>query len=202
MEEMGLQAIQPKSFRPQTTESKHTLGYSPNLFETSPFPTAPNQIWFGDITYIPLKIGGFLYLALLLDFYSRRIVGWALEDFLKEPLVLKVLRQAIKERQPGPGLLHHTDRGGQYAGCAYRAVLSRADMIQSMSSAGNCYDNRFVESCFGTVKRELERRRYEAFETARREIGGYIRYYNVRRRHSSLGYLTPTDFENKHSRRP
>ena len=99
MKEMGLQAIQPKSFRPQTTQSKHTLGYSPNLFETAPFPTAPNQIWFGDITYIPLKIGGFLYLALLLDFYSRRVVGWALEDFLKELLVLKaLLPKAIKER--------------------------------------------------------------------------------------------------------
>lgn len=200
MREMGLEAIQPKSFRPRTTDSRHRLGYSPNLLSASPQPCDVNRAWVGDITYMPLNGKGFLYLALLMDLYSRRIVGWEMQANMKEPLVLAALRFAIAGRQPGVDLIHHTDRGGQYAGSRYRRVLERARMRQSMSRAGNCYDNAFMESCFGTIKRELEMERYESEAVARKEIFGYIRYYNTRRRHSSLGYLTPEEFEDiKHA---
>jgi transposase InsO family protein len=195
MREMGLEAIQPKSFRPQTTDSRHRLGYSPNLLLNGPPPRAVDRVWVGDITYVPLVENGFLYLALLMDLYSRRIVGWELGANMKESLVLSALCFAIAGRQPGADLIHHTDRGGQYAGAEYRRVLERARMLQSMSRADDCYDNAFMESCFGTIKRELEMDPYESEAVARKEIFGYIRYYNTRRRHSSLGYLTPTEFE-------
>lgn len=120
----------------------------------------------------------FLYLAMLLDLYSRRIVGWELRDHMKEPLVLAALRSAIASRGPGANLIHHTDRGGQYAGKKYRRVLQRAEMLQSMSRADSCYDNAFMESCFGTIKTELEMECYENEPVARKEIGQYIRYYN------------------------
>jgi len=195
MREMELVAIQPKSFRPRTTDSRHRLGYSPNLLLDRQTPCGVNRVWVGDITYVPLSGNGFLYLAMLMDLYSRRIVGRELQANMKEPLVLATLRSAIAFRQPGVELIHHTDRGGQYAGNEYRRVLERARMRQSMSRADNCYDNAFMESCFGTVKRELEMERYENEPIARKEIFGYIRYYNTRRRHSALGYMTPEEFE-------
>ena len=193
--EMELKAIQPKSYRPRTTDSRHRLGYSPNLLLASPPPSGINQIWVGDITYIPVESGDFLYLAMLLDLYSRRIVGWELRDHMKESLVLAALRSAIALRGPDADLIHHTDRGGQYAGKRYRRVLQRAEMRQSMSRADTCYDNAFMESCFGTIKTELEMECYENESAARTEIGGYIRYYNTRRRHSALDYQTPEEFE-------
>lgn len=199
MREMGLRAIQPKSFRPRTTDSRHRLGYSPNLLLTSPRPTRINQIWIGDITYIPLENATFVYLAMLLDLYSRRIVSWELRDHMKETLVLAALRGAIRSRQPGVGLMHHTDRGGQYAGKEYRRVLQRAEIRQSMSRADSCYDNAFMESCFGTIKTELEMECYKDETAARREIGTYVTYYNTRRRHSGLGYLTPEQYERQAS---
>jgi transposase InsO family protein len=195
MREMGLRAIQPRSFRPRTTDSRHGLGFSRNLLLESPPPNGLNQVWVGDITYVPLCGGGFLYLALLMDLYSRRIVGWELRADMTEALVLAALRSAIALRRPGPGLIHHTDRGGQYAGRQYRQVLQRARMRQSMSRAKSVYDNAFQESCFGTIKTELEMECYDHGLAARREIGRYIGYYNTRRRHSSLGYLTPEEFE-------
>ena len=162
----------------------------------SPPPSRINQVvWVGDISYVPLQGDGFVYLALLMDLYSRRIVAWELRGHLKESLVLAALRSAIKRRQPDIELIHHTDRGGQYAGRAYRRVLARARMRQSMSRAGNVYNNAFMESCFGTIKTELEMAPYASESAARKEIGRYITYYNTRRRHSSLGYLTPEQFE-------
>jgi len=195
LREMGLKAIQPKSFRPRTTDSRHRLGYSPNLLLTSAPPSGINQVWVGDISYIPLENSTFLYLAMLMDLYSRRIVSWELRDHMKESLVLAALHSAIRFRRPGAGLIHHTDRGGQYAGNEYRRVLQRAGMRQSMNRADSCYDNAFTESCFGTIKTELEMECYEREAVARREIGQYIRYYNTRRRHSALGYLSPEQFE-------
>jgi transposase InsO family protein len=197
LREMGLKAIQPKSFQPRTTDSRHSLGFSPNLLLKCPPPDGINQIWVGDISYVPLRAGDFLYLAVLMDLYSRRIVSWELRDHMKEALVLAALCEAIALRAPRAGLIHHTDRGGQYAGKEYRRVLERAEICQSMSRADSCYDNAFMESCFGTIKTELEMDRYENERVARSEIGRYIRYYNLRRRHSSLDYLTPEEFETR-----
>jgi transposase InsO family protein len=195
MEEMGLVAIQPRSFKPRTTDSRHALGYSPNLLIDAVPPDRINQLWVGDITYVPILDGDFLYLAMLMDRYSRRIAGWDLQDHMRESLVLGALRAAIAVRRPRPGLIHHSDRGGQYAGAEYRQMLARAGMPQSMSRADNCYDNAFMESCFGTLKTELEMKPYSHADVARTEIPEYIRYYNTRRRHSALDYLTPEAYE-------
>lgn len=197
MKTLGLQAIQPKSFKPRTTESRHALGYSPNLLASAPPPYAVNQVWIGDISYVPLRYGRFAYLAMLMDLFSRRILAWDLQMHMAEPLVLAALLQAIESRQPPPGVIHHTDRGGQYAGAEYRNVLRRADFRQSMSRAGNCYDNAFMESCYGTVKTELELTEYDNINEARREIASYVAYYNLERRHSQLKYLSPSAFEDK-----
>ncbi len=191
----GLKAIQPKSFKPRTTESRHRLGYSPNLLLELEEIDGVNQLWVGDITYIPLQGGKFSYLAMLMDRFSRRIVGWQLGRDMTEQLVLDALKKAIRSRRPAPNLVHHTDRGGQYAGAEYRQVLRRAAMRQSMSRADNCYDNAFIESCFGTFKTELEMTEYENHQAALREIKTYIAYYNLDRKHSALGYLTPAQFE-------
>jgi transposase InsO family protein len=191
----GLKAIQPKSFKPRTTESKHTLGYNPNLLLDLEEPEGTNQLWVGDITYVPIVGNQFLYLAMLMDRYSRRIVGWKLSDDMTDSLVIAVVRQGIQERQPKAALIHHTDRGGQYASTRYRDILRRADMQQSMSRAGDCYDNAFMESCFGTIKMELEMTEYENKQTALKEIRAFIAYYNTQRKHSSIGYLAPSQFE-------
>lgn len=191
----GLRAIQPRSFVPKTTQGRHALGYSPNLVLDRDDPVRVNEIWVGDITYLPLRGGGFCYLAGLMDRFSRDIVAWSIESSMTESLVLAVLRQAIRGRQPGEGLIHHSDRGGQYAGTEYRRVLSRAGVRQSMSRADNCYDNAFMESCWGTFKRELETSEYESVATARTTVAEYVRYYRYERKHSSLGYLTPKQFE-------
>jgi putative transposase len=195
----GFRAIQPKSYRPRTTQSRHRLGYNQNLLSGREAPWCINEVWVGDITYIPLSgrrgPGRFGYLALLMDLWSRRIVGWEYGSTMDEELVLGALRRAIRERQPPAGLIHHTDRGGQYAGKRYREVLRRAGMRQSMSAAESCYDNAFMESCFGTVKTELELVEYANSPEAVRELSEYIRYYNVERRHSSLGYVSPAEYE-------
>lgn len=197
----GLRAIQPKSFAPKTTESRHRLGYNQNLLTGRVAPEKINEVWVGDITYIPLGTrtsgGRFGYLALLMDLCSRKIVGWEYGSSMTEDLVLGALRRAIRKRQPGAGLIHHTDRGGQYASKRYRDVLRRSGMRQSMNAAENCYDNAFMESCFGTVKTELELVEYASGPEAVRELTSYIRYYNADRRHSSLGYVSPTEFEHQ-----
>jgi len=195
MKKEGLRAIQPKSFVPKTTDSRHLLGYSPNLILDTPDPSGINQLWVGDITYVPLRDGDFGYLASLMDRYSRDIVGWELAETMTDELTLAALRMAIRERQPPALLVHHTDRGGQYASHRYRAVLRRAGMRQSMSRAGNVYDNAFMESCFGTIKTELEMTEYDNCEEARQAIAEYIAYYRTERRHSALGYLSPLQFQ-------
>jgi putative transposase len=201
LKNQGLRAIQPKSFVPKTTESRHTLGYSPNLLLEAAEPTHVDELWVGDITYLPLRRGGFCYLAGLMDRYSRNIVGWRLDDSMTESLVLRVLQQAIRSRQPKAGLVHHTDRGGQYAGNQYRGTLRRAGMRQSMSRADNCYDNAFVESCWCSFKRELEMTEYESVAMAKSTIAEYVRYYRFDRKHSSIGYLIPHQFETRTSTR-
>jgi len=197
MHEMKLVAIQPRAFKPRTTDSRHTLGYNDNLLLNTTPPNQVNQLWVGDITYIPLVGRRFLYLAVLMDRYSRRIVGWKLQDHMREPLVLAALRAAVAARQPKPGLIHHTDRGGQYAGIQYRKLLDRAGMQQSMSRAADCYDNAFMESCFGSLKTELDMKPYQNWRVAQKEVTHYIRYYNTRRRHSGIGYMSPAAFEDR-----
>jgi len=205
LKNQGLHAIQPKSFRPRTTESRHRLGYNENLLKDRKASLKVNEVWVGDITYIALATrtssGRFGYLALLMDLFSRRIVGWDYGVTMDDGLVLGALRRAIRERQPGAGLIHHTDRGGQYASRKYRDVLRRAEISQSMSAAGNCYDNAFMESCFGTIKHELELVEYANSAEALRELTSYLRYYNADRLHSSLGYVSPAQFETQQAPR-
>ena len=198
LKEQGLRAIQPKSYVPKTTKGQHKLGYSPNLLCEAQKPAEIDEIWVGDITYIPLLGGAFCYLALLMDLYSRYVVGWQLDQTMTDSLVMAALRMAITDRQPRPGLIHHTDRGGQYASHRYRALLQRAGFRQSMNRADHCYDNAFMESCFGTIKTELEITEYDNHRVARREIAEYLGYYNHERMHSALGYLTPRQFEQIH----
>lgn len=195
LKNLGLRAIQPQAYKPRTTNSQHTLGYNPNLLLRSSPPVLLNRVWVADITYLPLKSGGFAYLASLMDLCSRRVVGWSLDDHMTEDLVSDALRKAIATRQPPPGLIHHSDRGGQYASHDYRHILRRAACQQSMSRAANCYDNAFIESCFGTIKTELEFAEYDHCHAARTEIASYLAYYNTERRHSSLEYLSPAAFE-------
>ena len=194
MKKLGLKAIQPKSYKPRGTESRHRLGYNENLLINKEI-TRLGQAWVGDITYIPCREVRFCYLAVLMDLYSRRIVGWYLDDDMKEGLVLSTLRNSIRASRPTIGLIHHSDRGGQYAGKRYRKVLSRAKITQSMSRANNCYDNAFMESCFGTIKNELEMTEYKTVRGAEQEIRSYVTYYNFQRKHSALDYLTPVQFE-------
>lgn len=205
LKNQGLRAIQPKSFTPHTTESRHRLGHNENLLKDKKAPLRVDEVWVGDITYIPLGTrtsqGRFGYLALLMDLFSRRIVGWDYGLTMDDGLVLGALRRTIRERQPAAGLIHHTDRGGQYASHRYRDVLRCSGICQSMSAAGNCYDNAFMESCFGTIKHELELVEYRNSAEALRELSSYIRYYNADRIHSSLGYVSPAQFETQQAPR-
>ncbi len=181
----------------QTTDSKHDEPIAPNLLDRQFDVDEPNRVWAGDITYVRTW-EGWLYLAVVIDLYSRKVVGWAAAEHMRTDLVLCALDTALGIRQPEPGLLHHSDRGSQYAATDYRQQLTEAGIVCSMSRKGNCWDNAVVESFFGTLKTELVYR--QVFATKRRAkdaIADYIElFYNPHRRHSSLGYLSPVDFEN------
>lgn len=202
MKTLGIKAIQPKSFTPKTTDSGHNLGYNANLLADRDPPTRINEVWVADITYIALRTRGFGYLALIMDLCSRRIIGWEYASTMTDELVLSALKRAINLRQPEAGVIHHSDRGGQYASRKYRGVLRRAEAQQSMSAAGNCYDNAFMESCFGTIKTELQLVDYADHTAAVHELSEYLRYYNLERRHSSLAYDTPIEFEQRMTKKP
>jgi len=197
MKERNLHAIQPKSFAPKTSDGKASAP-SANLLEGKPLPALPNKVWAGDITFIP-TVGGWLYLAVVIDLCSRRVVGWSLADNMRADLVVAALEQALCTRNHGSGLKFHSDRGSQYGSNAFRAVLKRAGMEQSMSARANPYDNAWTESFIGTLKLEmLQKGCFEDMGDAKAEIFEYIEaYYNTRRKHSSIGYMTPSQFESK-----
>src|SRR5262249_48903742 len=197
-------AIQPKRFVPRTTDSGHGQRMSPNLLLGRALPPEkPNEVVVGDITYLPLEAGGWAYLATWEDLYSRMIVGWQIEETLAEKLVLVAMQKAIFRRRPPKGLIVHSDRGGQYVGEAFRQLLELQGYEQSMSRAGESYDNAYAESLFSRYKAELlEDGAFADVEQARSETFSYIEgYYNRVRLHSSLGYLSPEEFERAYYQR-
>lgn len=195
MREHGLRARRHRRFK-ATTDSRHTLPVAENVLERQFKAEVPDARWAADITYIWTQ-QGWLYLAVVMDLFSRRIVGWSMQETMERRLVLSALEMALGTRRPPPGLLHHSDRGSQYASGDYQDRLRQAGCACSMSRKGNCWDNAPVESFFSTLKMELvHERRYETRQQARAEIFEFIEvWYNRQRLHSSLGYLSPADYE-------
>lgn len=191
-----IQAKHRKRWRPRTTDSRHNLPVAPNVLNREFEAEAPDQKWVTDITYIPTA-EGWLYLAAVMDLYSRRIVGWSMASRQTSKLVKDALKLAVAQRQPGAGLVHHSDRGSQYASADYQVLLTARGMVPSMSRKGNCYDNAPMESFFGTLKSErVHHCRYRTRADARQDIFRYIEvFYNRKRRHSALGYMSPSQFE-------
>lgn len=196
MKQAGLCGRQKGRYRVQTTDSKHDQPIAPNRLAQAPKATVPNELWVADITYIQTQ-EGWLYLAGILDLYSRKIVGWAMSDRIDTPLVLKALAMALLHRNPPRELLLHSDRGVQYASAAYRQALAQAGLVASMSRKANCYDNASMESFWSTLKLELVyRRNFVSHRQARSEIFDYIEcFYNRQRSHSALNFRSPVDFE-------
>lgn len=194
-----LKAIQPRSFVPRTTDSRHPYPISPNHLRELKFPETINQVWVGDITYIPMAAGNFCYLSVWMDICSRKIVGWDLQDHMREALVSASLSKALRVRKVSAGMMIHSDRGGQYAGQQFRLILQQHDLTQSMSDADNPYDNAHMESFFSRFKAELlQGGTFQNAEDSRRQIFEFIEmYYNPSRLHSSIGYLSPNNFENQ-----
>lgn len=195
MRREGLRGLTPRRWR-STTDSDHDHAVSPNLLERDFTAEAPNRAWVSDITYIRTW-EGWVYLAVILDLYSRRVVGWAAADHMRTELVVEALQMAVRRRQPGEGLVFHTDRGSQYASGEFQHQLESHGMRGSMSARGDCYDNAVAESFFGSLKSELVDR--QPWATRRRVIealGEYIEvFYDSQRLHSTLGYRTPAEVE-------
>jgi putative transposase len=190
----GLRAQAPRRFR-CTTQSAHAHAVAPNRLAGDFTASQPNAVWAADLTYLD-TVDGWLYLAVILDLYGRRVVGWALDTSLATALPLTALRMAIVQRRPPAGLIHHSDRGVQYASDEYQTRLTRHGLVGSMSRRGNCYDNAVVESFFSSMKRDLGVTRWPSRPAARQAVGEYIeRFYNRERLHSTLGYQSPVDFE-------
>jgi transposase InsO family protein len=198
MRENGLQAQAPRRFR-VTTDSGHALPVASNLLKQDFDVDEPNRVWVGDITYV-WTAQGWCYLAVLLDLFSRRVVGWAFADHMRRELPLSALHRALQARQPAAGLVHHSDRGSQYASHDYRNTLLAHQVACSMSRAGDCYDNAVAESFFASLKKECLSRVHLATRTeAHDAIKAYIDgFYNPVRRHSGLGYMSPLDYEAAH----
>jgi transposase InsO family protein len=196
MREQGLRSKAARRFVVRTTDSRHGRPVAENVLARDFYPDKPDTAWAADITYIPTA-EGWLYLAAVIDLCSRKVVGWATAENLRAELPLEALRMALTHRRPTGSLLHHSDRGVQYASDAYQALLSEHGIEPSMSRTGNCWDNAVAESFFSTLKRELvHHESYADREEARRSLFEYIEvFYNRRRRHSTLGYRSPADFE-------
>jgi transposase InsO family protein len=196
MREAGLAVAPRRRVVPRTTDPDHPHPVAANALGRAFAAAAPDRKWVCDLTYVWTD-EGWLYLAVVIDLFSRRVVGWNMSDDLRAPGVAAALEMAVARRRPGAGLLHHSDRGSQYACALYRSILGGHGMTASMSRPGNCYDNAVAESFFGTLKSELvHRRRFATRAQARGEVFEWIEcWYNRRRRHSSLGYLSPEAFE-------
>jgi putative transposase len=196
MRQQGIRSKAQKRFTPKTTDSRHANPIAPNTLDRNFQVDRPNTVWAADITYIPTA-QGWLYLAIVLDLCTRRVVGWATADHLRAELPTAALRMALLHTNPFPGVLHHSDRGSQYASQEYRELLATRNLEASMSGVGNCYDNAVVESFFSTLKRELiYHMNYQTHEEARQSLFEYIEvFYNRKRRHSTLAYRSPLEFE-------
>lgn len=195
-----LRSIQPKSFVPRTTDSRHGKGYWPNLLLDQPLPVSPDLVWVSDITYLPLANGEWAYLGSWMDLFSRRIVGWRIDANMEDALILVPLRAALQTRQPAAGLIVHSDRGGQYISNEVQELVSLWRIRPSMSRADDPYDNAFAESFWSRLKAELlEGGCFLSVDDARTEVFEYIEYYYNRvRKHSSLGYKSPEQVENEY----
>lgn len=195
MRQLNLKGRQKKAFRPKTTDSRHNNPIAPNLLKGS-LPQRLNQVWVTDITYVFTQ-QGWLYLAAIMDLYSRKIVGWAAATHLKTSLIEEAWNRAVQERSPSPGLLHHSDRGCQYTSHSYQTQLRKRKVLSSMSSAGNCYDNAAMESFWSTLKtEELHHANFKTQKEAQLAIFDFIEtFYNRKRLHSALGYKSPVEFE-------
>lgn len=200
MKAAGLYGRRRKRFCPRTTQRDTASPIAANRLATLAAVEARDQVWVTDLTYIRTQ-EGWLYLSVLLDLYSRRVVGWAFAEHLESSLPLGALAMALAHRRPGPGLLHHSDRGCQYTSAEYRAVLSAHGLESSMSAAGHCYDNAAMESFWSTLKVELiYRQEWQTRAQVRLAVFDYIEtFYNRERLHSALGYKTPVDFETKNN---
>ena len=195
MRDAGIRAIQKRKYK-VTTNSNHQFPVAQNRLNRQFMADAPNKVWVADITYIPTQ-EGWLYLAAILDMYSRKIVGWSMGDRITQELAIQALTMAIYQRKPGPGLLHHSDRGVQYASHAYKNLLKEHKLECSMSRKGNCWDNAVMESFFHTLKTELVyHRQYKTRAQARQDLFEYIEvFYNRVRMHSSINYMSPDSYE-------
>ena len=196
MRQHGMAARRSRRGRPRTTDSRHSLPIAPNLLQRQFATTGPNRVWLADLTYI--RTGeGWLYLAVVLDLFSRRVVGWAMADHMRGELTLAALRMAIARQRPEPGLIAHSDRGVQYAAKAYRAALAGIGALASVSRKGDPFDNAPMESFFKTLKAELvDDADYATHAEARRDAFAFLEaWYNRQRLHSAIGYITPEQME-------
>jgi len=196
MKALNLTIKQKRKYK-VTTDSKHHLPVAENVLNRQFNPSGPNQVWSTDITYLWTQ-EGWVYLAVVIDLYSRRVIGWAMDRRMQKALVIRALMMAINLRQPPVGLIHHSDRGSQYASHNYQRLLKQHGMIASMSRKGNCWDNSPVERFFGSLKREWTGDRlYKTRQQAVADVREYVLvYYNSIRLHSTLGYKTPMNYEN------
>ncbi|WP_139920978.1 IS3 family transposase [Hymenobacter sp. DG01] len=198
MRRHGLRALQPRAYTPRTTDSTHGLRCAPNRLLDQPKPTTPNRVWVSDITYLPLASGQWAYLCAFQDACTRQVVGWRVLDTMPEELVTSALRQALLARRPAPGLVVHSDRGGQYCANTYRALLDQYGCQRSQSRRAECLDNAQAESLWSRLKtEELGPREWPVFRDladAQHSVATYFDYYNHERRHSALAYQTPQTF--------